>query len=141
MADLVEQDFEEPCPAIRAGLKPMKGLPCLKVSILYQIMSFSPVPHQVHRRAIKVLQMRHGGGFKFARFNFSTQEQGFSCRPEKASYKRTSRNSALLFPNPHRLEEKPAQPKEMSAGCELLVLTVDPECRAWCCRRKRCVGS
>src|SRR6266478_10160298 len=56
-------------------------------------------------------------------FQFSTQEQGFSCRPEKASYKRTSRNSALLFPNPHRLEEKPAQPKEMSAGCELLVLT------------------
>ncbi len=26
-------------------LKPMKGLPCLKVDILDQILSFGPVPH------------------------------------------------------------------------------------------------
>ena len=73
MPDFVEQNLEQPRPAIGSRLEPMKGFPRLQVHLLYKILSFCAIPDKAHCRSIQIVQVRHGYSLKFSRLHFSSK--------------------------------------------------------------------
>src|SRR5262249_25672613 len=84
--DFIDKDLEQPGSAVGTGLETMKRLPCLQIRLLYKIMSFRPVPHEVHRCPVKIVQMRQCYCFERVRLDFSSKyhllwpPKFFSCR-------------------------------------------------------------
>ena len=59
MAHTMKQNLVQPCAAVGAGFKPIKGAPRLKVDLLDHVFRLSALTGHAQRRPEEVAEMRH----------------------------------------------------------------------------------